>query len=214
MNFIRSQIKPKRRWITIYVLTVFSTTTLIQAGIPERGIVLYGTITVNGRIRTVSDNIVVVARIEGSPETIIGSCHLGDNPRAGDHYVLRIRAESLADGSTVSKGAALKGENVKLFVKMGNGPENYVATVNFKKQGALTQLDLNIADVVAGPYDFEPNGKINMKDFAYFSKEYGRTDCVADNNYCNKADFDHSGAVDLIDLENLAAVWLQGTSPL
>ena len=49
---------------------------------------------------------------------------------------------------------------------------------------------------------------VTLEDFALFAAEWGRTDCVAPD-YCNAADFNQSGSVDVMDLAEIVAAWLQ-----
>ena len=56
--------------------------------------------------------------------------------------------------------------------------------------------------------DLSNNGVVTFDDLSLYAAEWGRSDCVAPD-YCNAADFDKSGAVDLIDLAEFAQVWLQ-----
>jgi hypothetical protein len=42
------------------------------------------------------------------------------------------------------------------------------------------------------------------------ANQWLRSDCQASNNWCQDADFDHSGSVDVLDLAELTQHWLEG----
>ena len=65
-----------------------------------------------------------------------------------------------------------------------------------------------IGDACDNLYDLSNGNGVNLPDFSLFAAEWGRSDCVAPD-YCNAADFNQSGSVDLIDLADFAAAWLQ-----
>ena len=56
--------------------------------------------------------------------------------------------------------------------------------------------------------DLTNSDGVNLVDLALFAAEWGRTGCVAPD-YCNAADFDKSGTVDMSDLVDIAEVWLK-----
>ena len=65
-----------------------------------------------------------------------------------------------------------------------------------------------IGDVCDNLYDLTNGDGVNLPDFSLFATEWGRADCTSPD-YCNAADFNKSGTVDLIDLAEFAAAWLQ-----
>jgi hypothetical protein len=73
------------------------------------------------------------------------------------------------------------------------------------------QSDMD-ADGIGDACDYLPdlsnNGVVTLEDLALYAAEWGRTDCVAPD-YCNAADFDQSGVVDIGDLAEIAGVWLE-----
>jgi hypothetical protein len=58
--------------------------------------------------------------------------------------------------------------------------------------------------------DLNGDYKVNMPDFALLANQWLRSDCQASNNWCQDADFDHSGSVDVLDLAELTQHWLEG----
>jgi hypothetical protein len=58
------------------------------------------------------------------------------------------------------------------------------------------------------PADLYTDGSNNAKDFAVFAQFWQRDDCSIYNDYCDYADLDFSGNVDIFDLIELANHWL------
>ena len=112
-----------------------------RAGLPEPDAVLYGTITLDGKAVTAADDLTVIARVDGVPNPV-GTYHMGDNPSAGDQYVLRIRVESLADGSAQSNDAALIGQTAHIFVQAGRGAEKSATDFVIATRGITEQRNL------------------------------------------------------------------------
>ena len=129
------------------------------AGIPEPSAVLYGTLTVDGQTITASDGVTVVARVDGVTDPV-GTYHMGDNPAAQDNYVLRIRLESLADGSSQSDNAALVGQTVHVTLFQGAGPQRPAADFQITAPGVVANLDLSVS------------GGITWQRAVYFDETY------------------------------------------
>jgi hypothetical protein len=58
------------------------------------------------------------------------------------------------------------------------------------------------------PADLYTDGRNNAKDFALFAQFWQRNDCSIYNDYCDYADQDFNGNVDIFDLIELANHWL------
>ena len=73
------------------------------------------------------------------------------------------------------------------------------------------QSDMD-ADGIGDACDLLPDltneGDVTLADFALFAAEWGSSPCMAPD-YCNAADFDKSGAVDMVDLAVVMEAWLQ-----
>jgi len=63
------------------------------------------------------------------------------------------------------------------------------------------------------PADFEPDGDVDLVDFAFFAKCWLDTNCAASNKWCNGTDLDNNTIVDLSDLATFVEYWLEGTKP-
>jgi len=60
-----------------------------------------------------------------------------------------------------------------------------------------------------GAGDFEPDGDVDLFDFAYFAEQWSKTNCGC-SNWCGGADLDHSWHVDFADLAIFVDNWLAG----
>ncbi|MHB0946542.1 MAG: GLUG motif-containing protein [Sedimentisphaerales bacterium] len=59
------------------------------------------------------------------------------------------------------------------------------------------------------PADIYTDGKNNLKDWAVFARYWMREDCAIYNYYCEFADMDFDGDVDVNDLAELMSYWLE-----
>ncbi len=59
------------------------------------------------------------------------------------------------------------------------------------------------------PADIYTDGRNNFRDFTIFAQYWMREDCAIYNYYCDWADLDFSGSVDIDDLIILMSYWLQ-----
>ncbi len=109
--------------VTIWTLLAVGTASAM-AGIPLPDAVLHSQIVVNGDVANADDDIIIIARCEGHD---IARYEMGDVPRAGDSFVLRIPVESLADGADPNCKAIRLGDSVEIFVVQNaicNGGDN------------------------------------------------------------------------------------------
>jgi len=56
--------------------------------------------------------------------------------------------------------------------------------------------------------DFEPDGSIDFKDFAFFAAHWGDKDCDVENDWCDTTNLMGDKIVDIDDLRRFAASWL------
>ncbi|MHC4323465.1 MAG: hypothetical protein ACYSUX_04235 [Planctomycetota bacterium] len=101
---------------------------------------------------------------------------------------------------------ACAGEEIYVFLAIaGRGYADHQAEA--LGYGTLT---INaILKAVPHVADLTADGWIDFKDFAVFSSHWSRQDCEDPNtNWCGGADFDHSGMVDVNDLELFTQYWL------
>jgi hypothetical protein len=129
--------------------------TVSLAGIPEPDAILYGTITIDGQVQTAEDDVTVIARVDvdrpplgnfpGEEDTAgqeVGRYHMGDSATAGDLYVLRIRLESLVDGSVQSENAAVVGQTAQIFLRQGTAPEEHALDFLISDRGIAEEHNL------------------------------------------------------------------------
>ena len=125
------------------ILIAAALATAAQAGIPEPDAVLYGRVIVDGRLVTADDDVMVIARVEGAPKPV-GTYTMGGSATAGDNYVLRIRCESLVDGSAQNEDAALIGQTAVIYVKVGRGVEKRAASFRISERGIAKERNLAV----------------------------------------------------------------------
>ncbi len=129
------------------------------AGIPEPDAILYGTVTINGTVQAALDDVTIIARIDGVPDPI-GQYHMGDNSSAGDRYVLRMRLESLADGSTQSDNTALVGQTARIYAQQEDDPEQHVTDFVITEPGLVRELNLGPCGIASV---FPPNCALDAR---------------------------------------------------
>jgi len=59
------------------------------------------------------------------------------------------------------------------------------------------------------PADIYTDGRNNFRDFALFAQYWMRKDCAIYNNYCDWADLNFDGVVDINDLKEFMSYWLE-----
>ena len=190
------------------LLIVVMNATVLQAGIPIPDLTLYGEVSVGGEPIGSHDDVSIIARVNGDPDSLVGAYRMGDIPSAGDNYVLRIRLESLADGSSQSTNAALIGQMVYIFAKVSNYLEVPAGSVTVQESGVAQYLDLHNGSIIYPSGDLNADGIVNFMDFARIGKFWNRKDCGTANDWCDGADITESTAVDLHDVKELADSWL------
>ncbi len=70
----------------------------------------------------------------------------------------------------------------------------------------ITTADCNGPGPVQG--DLNGDCKVDMLDLVEIANQWLRTDCESENNFCNGADFEPDGDVDMIDFAFFAQNWL------
>jgi hypothetical protein len=122
----------------------------VGAGIPLPDGVLHGNIgTEVSPTAGASDHVVLTRAASGTPP--LATYGIGDQPSAGEHYVLRFPYVLEADGKTPAVGSAQAAQTVKIYVKRGDGPEVFVTNARVPASGDVVRLDLDVsADALAG----------------------------------------------------------------
>ena len=180
---------------------VAASATVAAAGIPLPDVVLYGELRIGGAVIPASrSDVTVLGRVDGVTEPV-GTYRMGDNPNAGDRYVLRIRLESLADGAAPSNNAAQIGQTVNLFAKEGDGAEQAVGTFAVSAAGVLKSLNLPVTAVKG---DGDNDGDVDVRDFVSFVRCFSGPQGTPgfqppDGPCAAKFDFEPDGDVDFVD---------------
>ena len=205
MNGNQSQTRGSTRlrpgssfYLAFIALGAAGLATVAWAGVPLPDAILYGRITINGQLITASDDVTVIARVDGVANPI-GSYKMGQLSPPGDHYVLRNRLEAAVAGSPASTNAAEIGQTAHLFVRQGS-TEVFAADVTLSSIATVVNLDL---DVLILPANCVADKVVNLADHNAFR------DCmsgpgIAVPGTCSCADVDGDGDVDISDWR-----WLQ-----
>ena len=176
--------------------------TPVRASIPLTDAVVYGSITINGVPITATDDVTVTARRTAGGASL-GSYHMGDGgPQAGNNYILRIRLESLADGSSQSADAALVGQAVQVYVKQGAGAEQLMATYTVPRAGNVQRVDLPPS--LQG--DIDGNGVVNNADLGFFVRVLLGVD--TDPLHVQRSDLNGSGGADGQDIQVFVNIFI------
>lgn len=134
-----------------------------SAAIPEPDAILHGRVFIDGNpVPGSNTDVEIIGRVEvGGVEQEVGRYRMGDNADAGDQYILRVRLESLADGSTQSDSAALVGQTLRIYIKNGAEPGTLAGEFVISDRGLVQVLDLGGTCVIAGA--FPPNCAIDAR---------------------------------------------------
>ena len=203
----KSGDKIMQNTLLIALVFLLMITVASVGGIPEPDMVFYGTVEIGGVPVTALDNHAIIARISGTSRTV-GFYNMGDNLNADNNYVLKVRLEDLADGSSQNDNCALVGQDIDIYIRQPNNEELFADTASITGQGVVQELDLESDGEIYYGSDLDHNGITNLQDFALFAMEWGEVDCNETNNNCNNANLDRSNGVDVNDLLIFAQNWL------
>lgn len=92
---------------------------------------------------------------------------------------------------------------------------NWCSRADVDQSGSVDMLDVAVlaanwlVDSRDIP-DFAPSRTIDSADLAVLFANWLRTDCGPANDWCQRADMDSSGTIDLLDLARFSSYWLEG----
>lgn len=186
----------KKIYVAVVPIVLFAVTPGIAA-IPLPDSILYGTVRINGVPQTASSDVTVIARVDrgGGQMQEVARYHMGDETQAGDLYVLRIRLESLEDGTSQGDHKALVGQTAQVLVQQGTGTPQLVTTYLLAAQGAIAQMDL--PPMVSG--DIDGDSDVDTADLMLFVRVLLEID--ADPTRRQRSDLNASGAPDAEDIQ-------------
>lgn len=173
---------------------VLTVVTVGLAGVPQPDAIFYGSVTINSRVMTASDNVSVIGRVPGISQPV-GRYRMGEGGTAGDNYVLRVRLEASVSGSPRSPNAARLGQSLRLYVKQGSNPEVFATGVSLTAPGMLQQRDLSISVL---PANCVADGVVDLADHQEFKNCMTAPGDTAASE-CSCADVEGDGDVDLRD---------------
>jgi len=154
----------KRQMLMVLILFANMHVCATWAQIPEPDAILYGIVRIDGIPRAAGDDVSVIARAAGVEEAVC-AYHLGDDENAGDSYVLRIRLESLTDGTgkiVFQDTDILIDQSVAIYVA-SEGLEVLAGTFTIGGRGIAQRFDL---DVLTSP-DSDGDGVVDQREIAW-----------------------------------------------
>ena len=126
--------------------------TAAEADIAQPDAIVYGALRVDGEVAGPGDDHIIVARVAGMAAPV-SVYRMGDNPAAGDRYVLHIPHAVREDGRTPSPATPKAGALAEIHViNSASGNEVHAGNVAVPASGKTTQLDLSVSskDLHAG----------------------------------------------------------------
>lgn len=125
--------------------------TVANADIAQPDGIVYGALHIDGQVARATEGYTIMARVDGL-EDPVSVYRMGNNPAAGDRYVLHIPHAVQADGRTPSANTSQAGAMAKIYVLDGNGNGVHAGDVRIPASGKAQQLDLSVAskDLYAG----------------------------------------------------------------
>jgi len=124
----------------------------VDADIAQPDAIVYGTLRIDGEVASAIEAYTVVARVGGIGDPV-SVYRMGDNPAAGDRYVLHIPHAVQADGRMPSTSTPQAGALADIYViDNTNGNEVHAGSVEVPASGKTLQLDLAVSsqDLYAG----------------------------------------------------------------
>lgn len=188
-----------------HAILLFSSAT---GAIPEPSVLLWGDLQINGQPVTANDDVRVYARVPETPDEV-GSYQMGSNFNAGNKYVLQIRLESLADGTSQSLNRALVGQTAQIFADGADVPNGPVLLANMRicEKGQVRQADL--PGIIPGTLgDFDIDCDVDFDDITTFVNVLVGADQTP--SHIAAADMDVSGGPDGRDIPLFVKAILPG----
>ncbi len=131
----------------------------VHADIPRPDAIVFGELRIAGELITATDSYTIVARVAGF-EDPVAVYRMGDNPTAGDRYILHIPQALQPDGKTASAETPMAGAQAEIYVTGASGNPVRAGDVEIPASGEVRQLDLYLssADENAGRVLNDENG--------------------------------------------------------
>ena len=89
------------------------------------------------------------------------------------------------------------------------GSHRFFASTEVADPSTHPKLIVTYTTAITG--DFEPDGDVDLADYAAFAERWRDTGCNEVNDWCGGADFNHLNDVNIDDLNAMTDNWLVGT---
>lgn len=182
-----------------------------MAGIPEPDVVLFGDVCLNGQ-RVLSTSDVTILACVNCPNAYeapgIASYKMGSSTPAGNQYVLRLRLESLADGSTQSPNAAMVGQTARIFLRQAAGAPTFVQSYNITSRGVFERIDITMGGACTLPNLISAVPASNSID----ARQPSAPDGTQPAGW-NSVEFTFSGAANALNAADFSVSAVGGSAP-
>jgi hypothetical protein len=126
--------------LSVACIVLSAATCDVEARLSEPPNVFYGLAAIDGvRVTAADAGVVVRLRVD---DALIASYVMGEDPPAGDRYVLKVPVDSFEPRQP---GTARVGDVGTIFLEV-DGVETEVAMVNIEDRGRVTELDIFIGE--------------------------------------------------------------------
>ena len=197
---IINNLTMKRTAIGLSLIGAVACTGIVAvAGVPLPDVIYVGSITSNGQPVTATDDVRVLARVDGVTEPI-GAYRMGQSPMADDNYVLRLRLESEADGAPQGNDVARVGQTANIFIKVARQAELLVQSVVIPATGTVVSLNL---DACFKDTDLNSTGTTELADHVVLQGCFTGPEQGPISQPCEASDLDCDDDVDLRDWAQL-----------
>jgi len=145
--------------------------------------------------------------------TNLTSLGLGDNQITDISSVSRLTklVKLYLNNNRVSDTSALSGLTSLKYLSLQNNPLNTAAYCIYLPLVRSSNLNLTSLTYDPNPNPLTENDIANLIDFVEFALNWLETGCGEHNNWCDGADLNHSGNVDLNDVAEFAEYLLEDT---
>ena len=134
----------------------------------------------------------------------------GDENGMIDEYEFYVSSDGVTWGTAVVSGTLVKDKTEKQ-VSFDHTLGQYIRLVALSEVNGnpwTTMAELNVL-AIQPDSDINNDGKVNIEDFAVLSVWWDDENVCSTTDWCEGADFDMSGTIDMLDLTYFAENWLR-----
>lgn len=182
------------------------------AGLPLPDAVIVGELRINGQlIPATRGDVSVIARrvVGGIASDLVSRYTMGDRGAVGDKFAVKVRMESLVNGSQAAANAIRVGDTIRLLVQVAGGTEESTGVdLVIATPGPVLTRALSIGSNTC-PEDINGDGMRDLTDLAFVLTNFGTPSGATHA----MGDVDGDADVDLADLAFLLTVFGSPCAP-